>query len=140
MLSPPNLITFFEWYTSNPSNPPGCPTTGGGIAPGSAPIQPNTWYMLTGDYNNATKVLSLYVDGQYYSSAIVPAGNYLSNYDEVGYIGDALDGNTYTYFFNGSIANVQIFNTSLSAQQIWQLYQSGMPAYASRAIPMSWSP
>ncbi|MGC8586865.1 MAG: LamG-like jellyroll fold domain-containing protein [Candidatus Micrarchaeia archaeon] len=140
MLSSPNLITFFEWYTSNPSNPPGCPTTGGGIAPGSAHLQPNTWYMLTGDYNNATKVLSLYVDGQYYSSAIVPAGNYLSNYDEVGYIGDALDGNTGTYFFNGSIANVQIFNTSLSAQQILQLYQSGMPAYAPRAIPMSWSP
>ncbi|MEM4122465.1 MAG: LamG-like jellyroll fold domain-containing protein, partial [Candidatus Micrarchaeaceae archaeon] len=139
MFSSPSSLTFFEWYTSNSINPPGCPTSGGGIAPASATVQPNTSYMVTGVYNNATGVLDFYVNGAYHSSAIVPSGDYISNYDETGYIGDALDGNTGTHFFDGSVGDVQIYNTALSSLQVQQLYNSQLQS-ASATIPMSWYP
>jgi len=122
-----STINFFEWYTSNANNPPGCPTSGGGIAPAGASILPNTLYMLTGTYNASSGKLDFYVDGQYYSNATVPSGDYLSNYTETGYIGDALDGNTATKFFNGSVADLQIYNISLTPYEIKQLYANGLP-------------
>ncbi|MEM3247569.1 MAG: LamG domain-containing protein, partial [Candidatus Micrarchaeaceae archaeon] len=42
--------------------------------------------------------------------------------------------------FNGSIANVQIYNTALSAGQIQQLYQESTPPVAEVQIPLSWYP
>ncbi|MEM0154743.1 MAG: LamG domain-containing protein, partial [Methanothrix sp.] len=127
MFTPPSNIEFFEWYTSNANNPPGCPTSGGGVVPSSATIMPDTLYMVTGTYNSSTGKINFYVDGQYYSNATVPSGDYLSNYTETGYIGDALDGNTGTEFFNGSVANLQIYNVSLTPYEIKQLYVAGLP-------------
>ena len=42
--------------------------------------------------------------------------------------------------FKGSIANVQLYNTALSAQQVSQLYDSSMPVTSSINIPVGWSP
>ena len=54
MMSPPSNIGFFEWYTSNANNPPGCPTSGSGVSPAGATIMPDTLYMVTGTYNSTT--------------------------------------------------------------------------------------
>jgi uncharacterized protein (UPF0333 family) len=127
MFSGSSTVEFANWYTSNANNPPGCPTSGSGITPTGASILPNVLYMLTGTYNASTGKLNFYVNGQYYSNATVPSGDYLSNYTETGYIGDALDGNTATKFFNGSVADLQIYNISLTPYEIKQLYANGLP-------------
>ena len=131
MMSPPSNIGFFEWYTSNANNPPGCPTSGSGVSPAGATIMPDTLYMVTGTYNSTTGKVDFYLDGKYYSNATVPGGDYLSNYTETGYIGDALDGNTGTEFFNGSVTNLQIYNVSLTPYEIEQLYVAGNPVEKS---------
>jgi uncharacterized protein (UPF0333 family) len=127
MMNPPSDIEFVEWYTSDATNPVGCPTSGSGIAPADAQILPDTLYMVTATYNLSTGRINFYIDGQYYSNATVPAGDYLSNYTETGYIGDAMNGNTYTKFFNGSVADLQIYNISLTPYEIEQLYVAGNP-------------
>ena len=133
-MSQPSNINFFEWYTSNPDNAPGCPTSGGGISPAGATIMPDTLYMVTGTYNSTTGKINFYLDGKYYSNATVPSGDYLSNYTETGYIGDAIDGNTGTEFFNGSVTNLQIYNVSLTPYEIEQLYVAGNPIERSFGI------
>jgi hypothetical protein len=42
--------------------------------------------------------------------------------------------------FNGSISDVQVYNTALTASQVKQLYQSQMPPYASASVPLGWMP
>ena len=131
MMSPPSNISFFEWYTPEANSPPGCSTTRTPIKPTGATIMPDTLYMVTGTYNSTTGKVDFYLDGKYYSNATVPGGDYLSNYTETGYIGDALDGNTGTEFFNGSVTNLQIYNVSLTPYEIEQLYVAGNPVEKS---------
>ncbi|MEM3212243.1 MAG: LamG-like jellyroll fold domain-containing protein [Candidatus Micrarchaeaceae archaeon] len=123
----PSTIMFFDWYTSNATNPPGCPTSAEDlVAPSGVTIMPDKFYLVTSTYNSSTGQINFYVNGQYISDATVPSGNYLSNYAETGYLGDAMDGNTWAKFFNGSLANIQIYNTSLSPNGIKALYLEGI--------------
>jgi hypothetical protein len=85
--------------------------------------------------------LYIYVNGQLTGSVSISSGSitYDSSYPYA--IGAFI---TYSdvpnWLFMGSIANVQEYNTALTAAQIKQLYQKGMPPSASAVIPMSWEP
>ncbi len=96
--------------------------------------QYNNWYFLVGTYSSSYG-FSLYVNGQkvaYYlnsgsygpgpscTSTTLPS-TFLSQYPWIiGYE------QAWSNYFNGSIANVQIYNTSLSANGIQALYQEGI--------------
>ncbi len=93
----------------------------------------NTWYFVAVSYNKTAKVVTLFVNGQQSSNTI---GKYvtLGAFDYfTTYITGTKPANVPSYF-NGNIANLQIYNTSLTAQQISLLYQrgiGGIPIYNS---------
>ncbi len=89
--------------------------------PAGGTIAPNTWYLVTGVWSGFNNTLSIYVNGK-----LVATGNGndtgLTSIREIN-IGGAYPGmNT----FNGSIANVQVYNSSLSPAQVQSLYAEGM--------------
>ncbi len=97
-------------------------------------IVQNTWQMQTVTYDHANTHMRLYVDG-----ILVAQNNsetLLANTDKPLYIGagrtnkhphDALPPQ---FYFNGNIDDVAIWNTTLSAAEIVQLYNSGETLYA----------
>jgi|GEM_PF-3310865 len=94
----------------------------------------NKWYFVVGEYNSSYG-FSLYVNGKkvaYYlnsgtygpgpscTSGTLPSV-YTSQYPWIiGYE------QAWSSYFNGTLANVQIYNTPLSSSQIQQLYQEGI--------------
>jgi hypothetical protein len=89
----------------------------GNINTGSYVITPNQWYDITGVYvGGGTSYI--YVNGVQRASGGFGLCNYAVNL-QVG-----SDGNS--GYFSGSIANVQTYNTSLSANEITALYQEGI--------------
>ena len=100
----------------------------------STRIIENTWQMQTVTYDHDNTHMRLYVDGilvaQNNSASLV------ANTDKPLYIGagrtnkhphDALPPQ---FYFNGNIDDVAIWNTTLSAAEIVQLYNSGETLYA----------
>jgi len=84
-------------------------------------IMPGRWYFLVSRYNGSS--LSLWINGVQVASTgasgnLVPLGNGLSAYI-------SSRSNTCCYF-NGKVANAQIYNTSLSADDIQALYLEGI--------------
>ena len=95
----------------------------------------NTWYFLTGIYNSSYG-MKLYIDGipqAYYTnsgvygpgSTITPGSLGNPPYNSIYNWAIGHD-NAWDVFFNGSIMNVQMYNSSLSANQINQLYYEGI--------------
>ncbi|MGC8537475.1 MAG: LamG-like jellyroll fold domain-containing protein [Candidatus Micrarchaeia archaeon] len=89
--------------------------------PAGGTIAPNTWYLVTGVWSGFNNTLSIYVNGKMVATG---TGNNtgLTSIREIN-IGGAYPG---MYSFNGLIANVQIYNSSLSPAQINSLYSEGM--------------
>ncbi|MDE1856866.1 MAG: PQQ-binding-like beta-propeller repeat protein [Candidatus Micrarchaeota archaeon] len=86
------------------------------------PLRLNTWYFVAATYNQKTGAMAIYVNGTLNNSetrAGTPTLGYMPNNIRIG-LGDG--GN----YWNGTIADVQIYNTSLSALQIQQLYEGGI--------------
>ncbi len=77
-----------------------------------------SWHFIVGTYNGTSK--NLYIDGVLEASTPANGIIHKSIYDAI--IGND-GGGSYT---NGSIANVQIYNTSLTANQIQYLYNEGI--------------
>ncbi len=99
-----------------------------GIAQWQTPAQSinaNTWYNVVFVYNGqgagSASNIQIYINGISQTlSNIGSAGG--ATYDN--YIGK--DSNTGTHWFSGSIANVQIYNASLSAAEAKALYMEGI--------------
>jgi len=72
----------------------------------------------------------------YINGVAYPNGKYIGC---IGYFGRGLIGD-WDRYFNGSIANVQIYNTSLSPSQIQQLYQEGIAGSPYTANLVAWYP
>ena len=83
-------------------------------APGA--IHSNTWYQAVMTFNGAT--LTAYLNGAY-----VGSGSSDTPYPDIARI---TLGYFASYYFNGSLSNFQIYNTSLSANQVKALYQEGI--------------
>ena len=97
-------------------------------------IVQNTWQMQTVTYDHANTHMRLYVDGVLVAQN--DSESLLANTDKPLYIGagrtnkhphDALPPQ---FYFNGNIDDVAIWNTTLSAAEIVQLYNSGETLYA----------
>jgi hypothetical protein len=87
-------------------------------AVGTTVLNKGTWYFAT-LIRNATNV-SLYLNGKFEG-----VGTHGANAQSPFLIGDIYL-HTGSYKFNGSIANVQIYNTALTPQEIQYLYQEGL--------------
>ena len=88
-------------------------------------ISTGTWYQIVGEYSKSTPSnnIVLFVNG--IQRAQVSYSNTLTLDTNQYYIGSYHGSN---YYFNGLIANVQIYNTSLDANQVQALYQKGIGA------------
>ncbi len=92
----------------------------------------NSWYMLTGVYNGLS--VNLYVNGVQTANALV-SGSF-SNLPSTTSIG-SWEINPYSqYYFNGTIADVQVYDTALSPWQVSQLYNAGLPISHRLDIPL----
>jgi len=93
--------------------------------PGGAFVySPGVWYFLAYTYNTSSKVITLYKNGGTTSASTTMSFNTLAmnEFD----IGNADNGNVGQSAFYGYIANVQYYNTTLSANEIQALYQEGI--------------
>ncbi len=109
----------------------------GRFATSNAIYNYNTWYFVAGTYNSSYG-FTLYVNGSkagYYTNSgtygpgsTCTTGALASTYNSPNAWTIGREG---SFYFNGSIANIQVYNAPLSANQITQLYQGGIN---SRAI------
>ena len=82
----------------------------------------NVWYQVAATYNSY--FVNFYINGVFVGTGAASGNIYTSTYTPI--IG-AYASKT-TYLFGGSIANVQIYNTTLDASQIQLLYTRGFGA------------
>jgi len=94
----------------------------------------NKWYFVTGSFNGSYE--SIYVNGQFVnkSAVAVPMGQPTTD------IFMGIWGNLASYPFQGKMADVQIYNQSLSNSQIMQLYLNGMesPPISNAKLAVWW--
>ncbi|MDE1827794.1 MAG: LamG domain-containing protein [Candidatus Micrarchaeota archaeon] len=95
----------------------------------------SSWHFVAGTYDGTTS--KIYVDGA--ASNSMTTGLQLLPTNNLG-IGAWSFSSPPSNFFNGSIVDVQIYSTALSATQIQQLYSSQIPPSASTTVPLSWYP
>jgi hypothetical protein len=87
----------------------------------SVSVSSGKWYNLV--YVASSTQIAMYVNGV---SVYSGAGSTATSTTNNALIGSGDNGNAGVYNFVGSIANVQIYNTSLSASDIQALYQEGI--------------
>ena len=83
----------------------------------------NTWYCVTGVYDSVTKILSIYVNGAFESSAAALTGTPPTSgalYVTLG----ASDGLSAGNRMIGNISNASIYNRALTAAEILQNYNA----------------
>ncbi len=96
----------------------------GGIASYAvyAPATLNAWQHIVGTFNYVTGTISIYKNGALVASKKEPLpilGRFTNGDMFIGFFQT-------NEYFQGSIANVQIYNSSLSQSQVLQLYQEGI--------------
>ncbi len=96
-------------------------------------ITPSVWHFVGYTYSAASGNVVLYLDGQSQSVAI-PGGATSTaipalDPSDIG----KQSGNCNCLYFNGTIANLQVYNTALSTAQANTLYQEGI--YGSPILP-----
>ncbi len=97
---------------------------------GGSPLNDSTWHhtAITWDANE----LLIYVDGVEVASDSSESGDIVYHSDNYYFSIGALDlGTSQIRFFNGTIDEVRIYNRSLSAAQIYQLYQDTKDGFSS---------
>ncbi len=87
------------------------------------------WTLLVGTYNGS--YVDLYVNGRQVDSvsAAVPPGIPASFNSVIG----ALGVRPSEYDFNGSVADVQVYNVSLTPAEVEQLYYAGLPSVSKES-------
>jgi hypothetical protein len=90
-------------------------SVGGGYCGTSSDLSPNTWYFVTHVYNGVTNFI--YINGALGTSCsatgVTPTSLTIGEYGGGG------------YYFDGQMADVQIYDTALSSGQITTLYDEG---------------
>jgi hypothetical protein len=93
----------------------------------TSPITTGQWYFVVSTFDNATKEHRLYIDGTLKSSTTF---NSTIGYDNSKmYFGAAIENNVLDYPMNGAIDEVKIYNTALTANQVFSEYSSLMASY-----------
>ncbi|MGC8623334.1 MAG: LamG-like jellyroll fold domain-containing protein, partial [Candidatus Micrarchaeia archaeon] len=124
--------TFYVAPVSGPCNLEWAESTVANI--GTGPIIPEKQWINVVAVNKIGSNTTLYVDGVKYGP--YPFTNTYS-YTQDLRIGSS-QSDTNGFIFNGSISNVQIYNTPLNQTQVTQLFNGGMPKVSSITIPLSW--
>ena len=108
----------------------------------AVPFTAGKWYYVAMTYNSTSASYSLYVNGV--SQSITWGGGGTGTGPIIYTTGSTVIGawsGTNTRNFNGAISNIQVYNTTLSASQIQQLYQEGISGVpASDAGLVGWWP
>lgn len=94
----------------------------------------NTWYQAVLTYNTTTQTLTCYLNGVVQGSPTFAPVKLSPNYNNLTI------GNYSGSFFNGSIANVQVYNKSLSSSQVAASYHSGMQSGPMTPGIVAWYP
>jgi hypothetical protein len=93
-------------------------------AQSSVSINDGAWHHLVGVRDHAGNITQLYVDGVLAGSGSGALTSYASTY-YFG-VGSRYSGSLWeTFFFDGSVDEVRMYNRTLSATEIWNLYQAG---------------
>ncbi|MDE1860443.1 MAG: LamG domain-containing protein [Candidatus Micrarchaeota archaeon] len=104
-----------------------------------SPVSSGSWHQLAATYNGT--FLVLYVDGNQVSSGVHSGGISTSGTYNLSFGSYLSAPSTYSLPLNGSIADVQLYNASLSAAQVYHLYQEGIEAVpASNGALLGWWP
>jgi len=86
-------------------------------------IQISKWAYVVASYDSSTGATKVYMNGVLSTGGVQLSGSPLSTCSSAQtYIGERTDG----YYFNGSISNLQVYNVSLTANQIQALYLEGI--------------
>ena len=99
---------------------------GTGEVVSSSGIAEGSWNQLFGVYNGTA--LKIYINGALSNTISSTSNINALNWTFIGGYGGSAEKAT-SGFINGSIANVQIYNTSLSTPEIQNLYQVGISAF-----------
>ena len=88
-------------------------------------ISTGTWYFITGEWNGTTDQMTVFLNGGNQQSS---TGNGQATYvvNKVNIGGEFNGGVGLMYAFNGTMANVQVYNVTLSAAEVQALYQEGI--------------
>jgi len=104
----PTGVVFFDLDDSNPP------------AVGITVVGLNSWHMVTSEYDFTTKKISIYIDGTLDKSLSI--GSPLIALNHPLYIGkDNEDFQEPSYFFQGAIDDIRIYNRKLSIDDIHKL-------------------
>jgi len=103
----------------------GCQTSADSYkrAESSTTMATNTWYYVTGVYNSATKILSIYINGNFEASSTALVGDPPTTGTQYTTLG-AGDGLTAANRLTGNIALGSIYNRALSAAEIRQNFNA----------------
>ncbi len=99
-------------------------TSGSGYYQTPSPVAINEWQFGTVTYQSSTNTIAVYLNGALLgksSTSIKGALNGSANPLYIGY-----GGPVYPTYFDGYLSNIQIYNTTLSANQIKELYTEGI--------------
>jgi hypothetical protein len=89
----------------------------------------NQWHHVVGVFNYQAGIFKLYVNGQEKGSAApLNPGNTSASWVNIGYA---------QWYFNGSIDDVRLYNQSLSASQIYQLWLDTKDGFSRNATLVS---
>jgi hypothetical protein len=86
-------------------------------------MSPNQWYFVGYTYAGSNGIVTVYLNGQSTSGSLGALASTVLSATDPSNIGEQSSNNG--YFWPGSIADVQVYNISLSQQQVMQLYQGG---------------
>jgi hypothetical protein len=104
--------------------------------PAGGTISPGRWYLVTGVWNGNKNTLSVYINGNLVATGVGNGtiGTFVNGFN----IGGSYPGMN---IFNGTISNVQLYNTALSPQQVMQQYKNGIGSLPiSNAGLIGWWP
>lgn len=97
-------------------------------------ITPSThkWYHVVSTYDSSDELLKIYVNGVEDKSESGVSPSQIDTFNRSSGIGSSYDGSdTYT---NGSIADVRIYDRTLSASEVEALYQMGSGDYTRQSL------
>ena len=87
-------------------------------------VSTNQWYFVTGVWSKGTAYAAIYVNGKFIGNCAAATSPYSGTYNPE--IASGPDANGYNTAFQGDISNVQVYNASLSSNDIQTLYQEGI--------------
>ncbi len=86
-------------------------------------LTPDTWNFVGYAYTKGSSSVTLYLNGSF---QILPLSSSLNTQPYVSDIGGIISPGFQGYYFNGSIANVQVYNLTVSSPSAADLYSEGV--------------